>query len=80
MQGFHLLPDLLPVVSLIRASLKTAGCDKYLAADFYPPATDGCSRVKCLFTQHHTRTVSEPLSLPFSRAAELPAAFGVARR
>ena len=39
MQGFHLLPDVLPVVSLIRASLKTAGCDKYLAADFYPPAT-----------------------------------------
>ena len=69
MQGFHLLPDLLPVVSLIRASLKMAGCDKYHAADFYPPATDGCSR-----------TVSEPLSLPFSRAAELPAAYGVARR
>ena len=80
MQGFHLLPDLLLVVSLIRASLKTAGCDKYHTADFYPPATDGCSRAKCLFTQHHSRTVSEPLSLPFSQAAELPAAHSVARR
>lgn len=39
LQGFHLLPDLLPVVSLIKASLKTVGCDKYHAADFYPPAT-----------------------------------------
>lgn len=39
LQGFHLLPDLLPVVSLIRTSLKTVGCDKYHTADFYPPAT-----------------------------------------
>ena len=54
MQGFHLLPDLLPVVSLIRASLKTAKRDNCLAADFYPPATDGCSRAKCLYRTSHT--------------------------
>lgn len=55
MQGFHLLPDVLPVVSLIRASLKTAGCDKYHTADFYPPVTARCFTGKVLVhTTSHT--------------------------
>ena len=55
MQGFHLLPDLLPVVSLIRASLKTAKRDNCHAADFYPPVTARCFAGKVLVhTTSHT--------------------------
>ncbi|PSJ79180.1 hypothetical protein, partial [Neisseria iguanae] len=54
-QGFHLLPNLLPVVSLYQGHLEnTAKTDKTPSAIVYPPATADCFTGKVLVTGHHT--------------------------
>ena len=79
MQGFHLLPDLLPVISLIRASLIRQGVINTIPPIFTLPL---------LMIVHGQSTCSHNIthgrywnrSVFSFRAAELRAAFDVARR